>query len=280
MPASSKASGVHGNPKIIKGLDLREFLAAGVIPVYGGYYSFFDTQLQNQKPKSWKMLGNSEPVCTSHGHFYTSLKLRYVYKTLLTIKESRPGSVINATTVNLSDSVIKTISKKPRGAASAYGERLRRKFEDLSGAKSVDFFVVIEEAGHSLHAHLVIVHQLSDIKKIFRRLKDDTKGKSGVVLKLKYKRYSMAKPGTTEWELEELDRESGLANFETLGARSGALRYYTRAAVDGGWIDYVSKSLHRRSKLIGDHRHFYCPRYIQSLAKSHYENARAKLTRM
>lgn len=262
------------NPAILLGLLKRDFYSAGVVPVYGGYYSYIDQISTDITPPQWRYLKDSETISTDTGTFHNSTKLRYAYKALLQIKETRPDYVIYAATVNFRSDVSDSLSKSPRGAANAYGDNLRKRLNRLDTSKPMYFVAVLEEKANKLHAHLILLHHISLSEAVKKCLKKETNEdiSNAVSIQTKYERYSRAKAGSVEAELEALDREMEYSNFPTKGYRG----YYNLSPVDAGWLDYLAKVLHRKSTLIADHKHFYFPRDVRNLTQELYEKAREK----
>lgn len=260
------------NPALLVGVLKREFYSAGVVPVYGGYYSYIDQISSELMPPQWRYLKDSETIATSSGIFHNSLKLRYAYKALLTIQNDRPDYIIRAATVDFRSDVSDNFSKSTRGAANAYGDNLRKRLNRLNPLDPVYFIAVVEEKAEQLHAHLILLHHKSLTEEVKECLKRETDEdiRNAVSVKLKFKRNSRAKAGSVEAELEELDREEGLSNFPFKGVKG----YYNVSPVDAGWFDYLAKALHIKSNLIADHRHFYIPREVRELTQKLYEQAR------
>lgn len=258
------------NPALILGFLKREFYTAGTVLVYGGYNHYIDQIDGETIPKKWRYLDNSEAIRTKAGYFYTSLKLRYAHKALLTLQSMNSDYIISAATVNFSRTVSDTLSKAPKGAASIYGDKLKKRLDRINRSRSIHFLAVLEEKANKLHAHLLVLHHPTDTSEIRARLKMDTDHGNATLIKTQFKRYSRAKPGSAEAELEELAREADLSNFPYKDARG----YYQICEIDAGWLDYLSKAMHHKSRLMADHRHFYIPRDVRKLTHTLYENAR------
>jgi len=153
---------------------------------------------------------------------------------------------------------------------------LRERFKRKLSYKP-EFIAVLEEAKGQLHAHLLIGYPKGQEETIQELLRQDSQSRrNGVLMSQSFRRWSRARPGSVEFDLEELDREEGKANFPTLGVRGSFSGYYRNCSVDAGWLDYLTKAFNSRSGLIGGYRKFYCPNHIAKKAEETYTRMRSE----
>jgi len=272
------------NVRIFKGLEKRDFYTAGIQPVYGGYYSFIDKIRPSRTPPRWKTLPHTEiskellqDEEVSENFIY-STRLRYIARALQDIVGEKSDWVTTAVTIDLSTNRSKRLAKNSQGPATAYGSALRTRLK--RGLRSIEpnFIAVLEETKGKLHTHLLIGHPKEGLKAICKLLGQDASTRSNRILtRQSFRRWSLAKKGTAEYALEELDRDYGLGNFPTWGLRGARSGYYRKCPVDSGWLDYLAKALDRSSPHFSSHRHYYCPNHISKRAQRTYDEQRRRL---
>lgn len=181
---------------------------------------------------------------------YVSYQLRCAFDVLNEDVAKDDSLTLSFITVNLSK---KYSDRYRKLGATGYGKKMKALFKrslpNRNQNQEPSFFVVLEEScDGTLHSHLIMRHHIQDENQIADLLRTEAKPhNNSVEIKHDYIRWLDVEPGSTEWDLHELDME--LPSNENLYPytgldRNGNKRFYGIWPLDVGAADYMSKELH------------------------------------
>lgn len=253
------------NPRIIRALEQAEITGNDHSPVDTSNSNLIPTGLLPSLTDIKKRLINKRV-----GKRMISYQLRFLYIALFEWFTNQDYYTYRFVTVHFDSVTEARLMNGKKGPVVAYSDRLRKSLAALP--HSTEFFFVLERGStvnKRLHAHVLIAfhkEDLDSLKPIFS--KGATQTGSGLDISNTFELIHSAQPGTSAYEMLELEEEHGCCSYK----KNKKGKYVVELPLSIGAADYMSKDL---SKRLAGHtgRRFYATSGITSIANARYNAA-------